>query len=87
MDEEILNTIKIIHAYQTVRYLMEVDKIHRHQAFEPHGSPITYDLTNDEKKAFRTSTSLTEAQLQEMYIIIHRRCKINSEMFTSELYT
>lgn len=85
LDVELLNTIKIIHAYETIKFLIGIEKSVNQNRPQLLGPPTSYTLTNDDIRTLRSVTSLNNEQIQ-FGIRVYSRCKINKEIFTSNLY-
>lgn len=86
LDVELFNTIKILHAFKTIKFLIGIERPINFYRPQLLGPPIrSYNLTNDDITRLRTVTPLTDKQI-DYGIQVYGRCKVNKETFTSDLY-
>lgn len=87
VDVELSNTIEIIHAHQSIKYLMNQNKQKVGHEWHTYGPPITGKIDDSDLQEILHSTGLTKQQFLELKIFIFSRCSVNNEIYTSQLYS
>lgn len=87
IDVELANTVKIIQAHRSIKYLMQTERILNEHQCSTFGPITRHDITDSEFRAICYATHLNKEQLLNLKIKIFSRCKINNDIFTSKLYT
>lgn len=87
IDVELSNTVRLIQAYRCIKYLMHPERPLNNPQWHTHGPSVTQIITDSDLDSISYATKLTKEQLLGAHTPVFSRCKINDEVFTSQLYT